>query len=622
MAQMLPKHSISIVHAARGFATAAAVIFTTLATAIPTALAQQPPGPQLDQQIETMAVVNGQPITRQHLANECVRRFGEDVLKAIIKKQLVFNECQRLGIKITEKDINDEITARASEFRMSAEHWINLICGRRNLTPDRLKNDFIWHDVALRRLAADQIQVTKEELQRQIDIEYGSKVQVREIVCKDLESANKILALVSGENAQDFGTIAKDHSINPQSASIRGLLPPIARHVANPKMEQVVFALELGEVSEPIQVAEDQFVILKCERIFPKLELSEEQMLAVHERLVDQITQNKLSEVAAELARRLQNDAEIVNVHNDPELRQQYPGVAAIVNGIQVTKRYLAEECIAQFGIAMLSTEINRTLLKQTLAENSMQVSEEDISQEIMQAAEGLGYRGKDGEINQQAWLEFVTRGDTSKTVFYLEDQVWPSAALKKLVTPSVKVSEEDMKKGFESNYGPRVEALMIVFNEHRTATKVWQMAMADQSEDYFGKLANQYSVDPTSQANFGEVQPIQRHIGMSQLENEAFRLTKGEISNVVQVGEQYVVLMCRGRTTPVIDNPDDVKEHLHRDIFEKKLKIAMGKYFENMNNEAQIDNFLVGTSQAGRSARLPNRQAEATHTRLPFKQR
>ena len=283
MAQMLPKHSVSIVHAARGFATAAVVIFATLAAAIPTAHAQQPPGPQPDQQIETMAVVNGQPITRQHLANECVRRFGEDVLKAIIKKQLVFNECQRLGIKITEKDINDEITARASEFRMSAEHWINLICGRRNLTPDRLKNDFIWHDVALRRLAADQIQVTKEELQRQIDIEYGSKVQVREIVCKDLESANKILALVSGENAQDFGTIAKDHSINPQSASIRGLLPPIARHVANPKMEEVVFALEPGEVSQPIQVAEDQFVVLKCERIFPKLELSEEQMLVVHE---------------------------------------------------------------------------------------------------------------------------------------------------------------------------------------------------------------------------------------------------------------------------------------------------------------------------------------------------
>ena len=621
MAQMLPQHSFHLLRAAR--TVAVATVFALWASTVSLVNAQQPPGPQVDQQqIETMAVVNGQPITRQHLANECVRRFGEDVLKAIIKKQLVFNECQRLGIKITEKDVNDEITSRANEFRMSAEHWVNLICSRRNLTPDRLKNDFIWHDVALRRLAAGQIEVTKEEIQHQIDIEYGSKVQVREIVCKDAESANKILSMVTGENAQDFGTIAKDHSINPQSASIRGLLPPIARHVANVQMEQVVFALEPGQVSQPIQVAEDQFVILRCERIFPKLELSEDQMLAVHERLVDRISQNKLADVASELARRLQNNAEIVNVHNDPKLRQPYPGIAAIVNGTQITIRYLAEECIAQFGVAMLSTEINRSLLKQTLADHSMQVTEDDISREIIQAAEGLGYRGKDGEINQQAWLEFVTRGDASKTEFYLEDEVWPTAALKKLVSPSVQVSEEDMTKGFESNYGPRVEALMIVFNDHRTATKVWQMAMADQTEDYFGKLANQYSVDPTSQANFGEVQPIQRHIGMSQLENEAFRLETGEISNVVQVGEQYVVLLCRGRTTPVITNPDDVKEHLHRDIFEKKLKLAMVSYFEKMNSEAQIDNFLEGTSQAGRTARIPNRQAQETQTRLPFKQR
>ena len=620
MAQMLPKNVSQLLPKARVI-TGGAILLVLALTSLQ-AQAQQQTTPPSDQQIDTMAVINGQPISRQHLANECVRRFGEDVLKSIIKKQLVYNECQRQGIKITEKDINDEITARASEFKMAADHWVNLICGRRNLTPDRLKNDFIWHDVALRRLAAGKLEVTQEELQRQIDIEYGSKVQVREIVCRDLESANQIMSMVTGENAQDFGTIAKDHSINPQSASVRGLLPPISRHVANEKMEQVVFSLEPGQVSQPMQVAENQFVILKCERIYPETKLSDEGLMAVHERLVEQISKVKLASTAHELARTLQNGAEIVNVHNDPALREQYPGIAAIVNGTQVTRRYLAEECIAQFGVVMLSTEINRTILKQTLAENSMQVTDEDISREITEAAEGLGYRNQDGSIDQKAWLEFVTRGDTSKTEFYLEDQVWPSAALKKLVSPTVQVTEEDMRKGFESNYGPRVEALMIVFNDHRTATKVWQMAMAEKSEDYFGKLANQYSVDPTSQANFGEVQPIQRHIGMSQLENEAFRLKKGEISNVVQVNEQYVVLMCRGRTTPKITNPDDVKEHLHRDIFQKKLNIAMGDFFERMTAEAQIDNFLLGTSQAGVGARVADRPAQGTQTRLPFKQR
>ena len=61
------------------------------------------------QQTQTLAVVNGQPVTRQQLATESLRRFGEEVLESIINKQLVFNECQRLNIKITEKDVNDEI---------------------------------------------------------------------------------------------------------------------------------------------------------------------------------------------------------------------------------------------------------------------------------------------------------------------------------------------------------------------------------------------------------------------------------------------------------------------------------------------------------------------------------
>ena len=92
MAQMLPQHSFHLLRAAR--TVAVATVFAVWASTVSLVNAQQPPGPQVDQQqIETMAVVNGQPITRQHLANECVRRFGEDVLKAIIKKQLVFNEC-------------------------------------------------------------------------------------------------------------------------------------------------------------------------------------------------------------------------------------------------------------------------------------------------------------------------------------------------------------------------------------------------------------------------------------------------------------------------------------------------------------------------------------------------
>ncbi len=47
----------------------------------------------------------------------------------------------------------------------------------------------------------------------------------------------------------------------------------------------------------------------------------------------------------------------------------------------------------------------------------------------------------------------------------------------------------EDMDKGFEANFGPRVEVLVVVNNDHRTALKVWNLASANPTAEYFGKL-------------------------------------------------------------------------------------------------------------------------------------
>jgi parvulin-like peptidyl-prolyl isomerase len=595
------------------------VVAICMATTSTRASAQQPQAPAQNQQMDTLAVVNGQPITRQQVATQTVRRFGADVLRGIIKKQLVYNECVRLGINISEKDINDEITKRASQFKMSAEHWVNLICQRRSLTTDQLKNDLIWHDVALRRLAADQIQVSPQDLQKQIAIKYGDKVQVREIVCSDIAMAQQILPMVKGPNAQDFGAVAKNHSINPNSAAVRGLLPPVPRHVSsNAQMEQLIFSLQEGEVSDPITVADDQVIILKCERIFPAMQLTDEQLAAEHDRLVDEISQTKLAAAAQSLSNELQASAKIVNVHNDPQLSAQMPGVAATVNGTQITKRYLAEQCIEQFGQAVLSSEINRTILMQALEANGKEVTPQEIEREIMEAASMFGQRKPDGSVNKEAWLDFVTRGDRDKVDFYLEDEVWPSTALKILVRDGVQVTQQDMQKGFEANFGPRVEALAMVFNDQRQATKVWQMAMANPTAEYFGKLANQYSVEPASQANFGEVPPIQRHGGRSRLEDAAFQLKPGEISEVVQVGEHFVVIMAQGQTTPRITQIDDVKDQLHRDIYEKKIRIAMAEQLDELTTRSQIDNFMAGTSQAGQSTQTANRNGQAP--RVPFK--
>ena len=76
--------------------------------------------------------------------------------------------------------------------------------------------------------------------------------------------------------------------------------------------------------------------------------------------------------------------------------------------------------------------------------------------------------------------------------------------------------------------------------------------------------------------------------------------------------GRQFVILKCEGRTEPVEVNQQEVRDILYQDIFEKKLRIAMGEKFEEIRTQARIDNFLAGTSQS--PDRVKTRPAATSH--------
>ena len=596
---------------------ACAALMLTLA-AQPAAGQQQSHPPQSGQQtsqkrISTMATVNGRPISRQQLANEAMRRFGNDVLESIINKLLVMNELQEQGIEITERDINQAITDKAETFGLSADRYLKLIESKRDIKIDQYKNDIVWNELALRRIAEAQIQVTPDELDQRMEFEFGAKVQVRQIALTDLEAAKTLREILRAE-PESFEKLAKQHSVDTNSAAMGGLLPPIRRNSGFPEFENVAFSLQPGQISEVFKV-DGAFLVLRCERVFPAEELSKDQVTQVHERVVEEITRDKLRSSAVDLFRSLQDSAQIINVMNDPKLSKQLPGVAATVNGMKVLKNQVAEDCIARYGKMMLEVEVNRTLLVQSLERNGMTVEPEEVTDEIARAAEQVKQRLPGGEVNIDEYLAFVTGNDKSKVDFYIEDQVWPTVALKKLVADKVEVTDEDLQKGYEANFGPGVEVLAIVFQDQRSATKVWKMAAANPTAEYFGQLAHQYSIEPASKNNFGQVPPVKKFGGQPELEAEAFSLSKNEISKVIQLGEHWAILFSKGQTNPQVADFDAVQDELYKNIHEKKLRLAMQEEIRRIHEDAQIDNYLTGTSQTGKAM---VRSARTVEKRLP----
>ncbi len=567
------------------------------------------------EKIQTLAVVNGDSITRQDLAQLCLQSNGELVLEAMVNRLLIASESQKHGIAITREAVYQEIQKIASKWDLSTDQYLKMLAEQRSV-PQEKYEQIVWTKLSLQQLAANEIQVSEEDVARQLESEVGAQVRVRIIAVRDLAKAEKVLALAQ-KDPTSFGTLAKEYSDDKNSAATRGLIPPLRRYAGDPKIEEVAFALQPGEVSGVIEVP-GQFVILQCEKHIAGREINEQQRVAASAAIRDHLVEKNLAQAAGTMFQRLQEKVRIANVYNDETLSQQMPGVAAIVGDERITMRELAEECITRHGVTRLEAEINRKILQQQLKVKGVSVSEEAISQEVARAAESYGYTAADGSADINAWLEFNTKNGTT-IENYVRDVVWPTVALKMLVMDSVQVNEEDLQKGFEANYGERVEALAIVLQDQRTATKVWKMASDNPGAEFFGQLASEYSNEQISKANFGRVPPIQKYGGQPRLEDEAFSLQSGELSGIVSVGSNWVILLCLGRTEPVVEDYDAIKDELYKDIHEKKIRLAMHETLDLIYRSSQIDNFLTGTTQVGSGAAKSARAASNQGSQLPF---
>ncbi|MBL8892016.1 MAG: peptidylprolyl isomerase [Planctomycetaceae bacterium] len=564
--------------------------------------------------IQTVAVVNGQAISRTELASACLARYGKEVLQSMVNKMLIELECRQKNIVITEEEINQQLERVAKSVGvegMSVQQYLQLVSEKKNISPQRIKSEIVWTDLALRKLAAGTYTVTPEEVTATINREYGPKVQVRLIVESTREQA-EILLQAARKNPEQFGTLAKNYSLDQATAPYMGLSPqPFKMGDVEPAAEAVLFALQEQQISEVVELY-GQFYIFKCERRYPATPLDDNQTKTVRERIQSMLATQKLDEQAPVIFRELQNRAQIVNVMNDAALAQQQPGVAALVNGQPITIETLAEECITRYGVDVLEVEVHRVLLKQQLKNANMIVTEEDLREEITRVATDAGQVDANGNVDLNQWLQRVTENDESQIDFYVQDAVWPSAALRKLVQNTVQINNDDMTKGFEANYGPRVRVLAIVTFDQKSCEKVWRMARENPTIENFQRLAETYSMENSSRFNRGEVPPIARYTGRKNLEDAAFALRENEISGIISEGGSWVILYCLGQTEPVVTDIDVVKEELYRDLMDRKTIAAMTTRLQEILAGSQIDNFLTQTAQLSRQDMDAFRRAQA----------
>jgi foldase protein PrsA len=275
--------------------------------------------------------------------------------------------------------------------------------------------------------------------------------------------------------------------------------------------------------------------------------------------------------------------------------------VLARVNNQPIYYDAVAKECVNRHGKEVLENLINRVLIQQECDRQGITVAREEVSREVQEIA-------KKFNLPVDTWYQMLESERGISPQQYQDDVIWPMIALKRLAGAEFKPSNEDMDKAFKRDYGPRVKARMILVQGNiRQASDVWDECNANP--DDFDRIAREKSADPSTRALGGVVPPIRMFGGSDKIEAQAFKLKTGEISPVIEIDQsQYVILKCEGRTEPVVTDVKDVWDELYKQVVEEKTQSAVAKVFEQIKEQAQVQNLLARTT----TGNAPRREKSA----------
>lgn len=270
--------------------------------------------------------------------------------------------------------------------------------------------------------------------------------------------------------------------------------------------------------------------------------------------------------------------------------------VAYIYGNTPITREDLGDFLIARGGHEKLELLVNKKIIEVEAARRKITVTPVEIQAALEDNLRELG-------IQKNDFVKHVLP-KYGKTLFeWTEDVIKPRIMLTKMCKETVKVADEDVLKAFENRHGERRQAKIITWNEsdHRVALKQWEEARKGDVE--FDRIARMQA-DPNLASVAGLVKPVGKHPeGQDAIVVETlFKQKVGEISGILKVPAGYMCVKCVA-VLPADANAkldDKLKAELQKELFARKLELAIPMCFKELKERAQPNVLLKGpTSDA-----------------------
>ncbi len=260
--------------------------------------------------------------------------------------------------------------------------------------------------------------------------------------------------------------------------------------------------------------------------------------------------------------------------------------VVATVGGNEIEQDALYEQMVRVSGPEALDILISNEIVRQEAEEADIEITEEEIDAELAEYEEQYG--GAEG-------LTAAIEG-SGLAMEDFEEEMKIFLKIEKLIGPEIEITDEAVASYFKENkealgQTATVEASHILTETKEEAEEVAQK-LADGGD--FAELAAEYSVDPGTAENGGELGSFGLGEMAPAFEEAAFALNTDEISEPVETEFGYHVIKVTDKTEAVEASLEDNQEQIREILFDEALNAKYAAWLAEKKAAYEIESELI----------------------------
>lgn len=258
---------------------------------------------------EVVAKINNDVITKDELYDLLVEQNGAQVLDNLISEKIIKLEIEKQKIEIPEEEIEKVISEIKGSY--GGDEAFNQAMEYYGYKLEDIKKN-ITTNIQIKKLLEPSISITEEEIKDYFEtykdtLSQKEQVRASHILVETEEKAKEVKEkLLAGG---DFAEIAKEYSQDINNKDLGGDLGFFSRGEMLPTFENAAFALEIGEISDPVQT-DYGFHIIKVEE---KKEEKEANFEENKDKIKDILLEEKIPEAYQEWYQKKLSEYKITN---------------------------------------------------------------------------------------------------------------------------------------------------------------------------------------------------------------------------------------------------------------------------------------------------------------------